>query len=358
MKKNKLTNRFSVLLAGAWTLVPWVVAAGEVRIPLEVPIAGRTVFAGEGGTTELLRDYIIEVYEFIVGGVALVAAVAIMYWGFRWVTAAGNQTIIGSAKEGIQSALMGLVIALTSYTILALINPSFVGLQAADVEPIRFSNVTEAVATSDFTAVDCEEKGTNFAQSLPANLRAHLNFSSGSSSPCTTGASYTALVTALTQLDDPNSPYYGMKLDISSAFRTSDVQQHLYSCYKARTSSSQCNSYVDSAGNTRTCTGCSTAAPDGGSSHQTGYALDVTWYPDTTLPAPNATYASLLGGRRNDPWHDACAVAKSCADGERESLEAFDQFMQSSGFKRICIEWWHFETTDSSGTWCAVGEYR
>jgi hypothetical protein len=122
-RTHSLYTRLSFLLVGLFTVLPARVFGAEdcedLDIDLEIAI---------GSTTEVegLTSYVTLVYQFVVSGVTILAAVAIMYWGFRWVTAAGNQNIIGSAKEGITSALIGLVIGLTSYTILFTINASFV----------------------------------------------------------------------------------------------------------------------------------------------------------------------------------------------------------------------------------------
>lgn len=371
-------------------------------MPLEVPIAGVVKLSADKGTTDLLKGYVVEVYEFIVGGIGIVAVIAIMYWGFRWVTAAGNQTIIGNAKEGIQSALIGLVIAMTSYTILALINPALVSLPSATVSRLAFPEETVGIATSNFSTQDCTTLGVNFLQSLPPNLSAHMNWSAGSSAPCLLNTSYEALVRALTELDNPDSPYYGMKIDISSGYRSYELQYHLFSCDSARTysdipstSREPCPAYYisstgryflnadGSAGSIKPVKGytpvevqpsetaqavaCGSqcnggAAAPGTSNHESGYAIDVAWFKDPNIAAPNATFADLTGGRRNIPWHVGCMVAArgsgSCTTDEYDSVVALDRFMQGSGFKRICKEWWHFESGSTTSTGCAVGDYR
>lgn len=72
-----------------------------------------------------LAHYFTIVYQFALGIVGIIAVVLIMFGGLRWVAAAGNESIIGEAKEIITSAVVGLAIALLSYIILAFINPQF-----------------------------------------------------------------------------------------------------------------------------------------------------------------------------------------------------------------------------------------
>ncbi len=88
----------------------------NIDYTLEQPFGGESVISN-------LAQYIQTVYQFALGIVGIFAVVLIMFGGLRWVAAAGNESVIGEAKEIIISAVTGLVIALLSYTILAFINP-------------------------------------------------------------------------------------------------------------------------------------------------------------------------------------------------------------------------------------------
>lgn len=70
--------------------------------------------------------YIAGLYQFFVGVVGILAAVMILYGGIQWIVAAGNSSRIQSAKNVIFSAIIGLVIAFTSYLLLYLLNPNLV----------------------------------------------------------------------------------------------------------------------------------------------------------------------------------------------------------------------------------------
>lgn len=124
LKHNSLRRSIAILV-GIFSLSPLRVFGIEecesLNIGLEIMIDDTTKVSG-------LTEYVALVYQFIVGAITIVAAVVIMYWGFRWITAAGNQTIVGNAKEGVVSALIGLVLGLTSYLILFMINASLVSL--------------------------------------------------------------------------------------------------------------------------------------------------------------------------------------------------------------------------------------
>ena len=62
-------------------------------------------------------------YYFIVGIAGLAAFVMLVWGGFQYLTSAGNPTAISDAKDKIKSALLGLLLILTSWLILQVINP-------------------------------------------------------------------------------------------------------------------------------------------------------------------------------------------------------------------------------------------
>ncbi|NIP33097.1 hypothetical protein GWN26_13880 [Candidatus Saccharibacteria bacterium] len=84
----------------------------------------------EGGVKYIdvpwLAQYIAAVYQYMVGVAVILAIVMIMYGGFRWIVAGGDAGKIGEAKKTIVQAVIGLAIALGSYTILSIINPNLV----------------------------------------------------------------------------------------------------------------------------------------------------------------------------------------------------------------------------------------
>ncbi len=78
---------------------------------------------GLGNKVSGFPQYIEAIYKLFIGIVGIVAVIMIMVGGFQWLIAAGSAQKISGAKTTIISAIMGLVLALTSYTIISLINP-------------------------------------------------------------------------------------------------------------------------------------------------------------------------------------------------------------------------------------------
>ena len=91
-------------------------------------------------TPSLLGNYISALYQYLLYAAGVVAVVVIMIGGFQWITAGGNQSRIGAAKERITSAIIGLFLALGSYLLLFTISPDLikiVDLSMPSIEPMN-----------------------------------------------------------------------------------------------------------------------------------------------------------------------------------------------------------------------------
>jgi len=93
---------------------------------------------------ESIGKYIRAIYKYAIGVVGILAAVVLMIGGIVWLTAGGNQTKIGEAKSWIGASLTGLIIALTSYMILYMVNPALVQFR-----PIKVTTVEEVERISE-----------------------------------------------------------------------------------------------------------------------------------------------------------------------------------------------------------------
>lgn len=80
-------------------------------------------------STSNLSDIVAWFYYFIIGVSGFAAFIMIVSAGFKYFTSAGNPSAIGDAKDQIKSALLGLLLILTSYIILQTINPDLIILQ-------------------------------------------------------------------------------------------------------------------------------------------------------------------------------------------------------------------------------------
>ncbi len=124
---------------------------------LEIPIPGLefseiTIAPGEQVNIPWIAEYLNALYRFSIIAAAVASTVVIMIGGLLWLTAAGNQATIGRAKEYIIGALMGLIISLGSYFILAQINPRLV-----DFNNIKIQTVGATCGSFDVTSAAQEQ---------------------------------------------------------------------------------------------------------------------------------------------------------------------------------------------------------
>jgi len=112
-------------------------------------------------TPSSLGNYIKAIYTYAIGVVGILSTVVIIFGGFLWATAAGNNSRVDNAKTWIGSALTGLVLALFSYTLLYMINPALVELgpiNPSTVEPISgccsFTDTEHGSRTDTCSATD------------------------------------------------------------------------------------------------------------------------------------------------------------------------------------------------------------
>ena len=83
-------------------------------------------YAGLG--TKDVREVIFLVINVILGFLSIVAIIIILWGGFKWMTAGGNEDQIGEAKNMIIAGVVGLAVIFTSYAIAAFVIRSLVNV--------------------------------------------------------------------------------------------------------------------------------------------------------------------------------------------------------------------------------------
>jgi hypothetical protein len=73
--------------------------------------------ASVGLGTSDLKQTVVNIIQWVLGILALVAVVMIILGGFQWMTAAGNEEKIEKAKKVISAAVIGLIIVLLAWAI-------------------------------------------------------------------------------------------------------------------------------------------------------------------------------------------------------------------------------------------------
>lgn len=114
---------------------------GSVLVVAPAVVHGATAFSIEniGGSVGLgtsdLREVAINVIKWLLGILGLVAVSFLIYGGFLWLTAAGNEERIEKAKRVIVNAVIGLVIVLVSWAIVLYVAKFVTGATGGDTNP-------------------------------------------------------------------------------------------------------------------------------------------------------------------------------------------------------------------------------
>lgn len=135
--------RLAIGLAALLALAAPPVSAAEsnpLEFIFEVPIPGldRSVTVGN----EFFPNYLEAVYVAFVWFVGILATVMVVFGGIKWVAAAGNPARINDARDAINSAIIGVIIALTSVVMLNLISPNLTTFGIPDISKITSKQVS------------------------------------------------------------------------------------------------------------------------------------------------------------------------------------------------------------------------
>ena len=125
MHKNKqfiVTLFLLVFSVGTFFFVTETNAATGLQYTLLEKIPGAPAVTSD------LPGYIEALYRVALIAVVLSAVVMLSIGGFMYLTSAGNTSALGTAKDVIFDAIVGLVIALVAYLILNVINPDLVNV--------------------------------------------------------------------------------------------------------------------------------------------------------------------------------------------------------------------------------------
>ena len=75
-----------------------------------------------GGLSERSLDVTINnIITAVLGLVGIIALGVILYGGFRWMTAAGNEEAVGEAKKIITAGVIGLIIVIVAWAVVSFV---------------------------------------------------------------------------------------------------------------------------------------------------------------------------------------------------------------------------------------------
>ncbi len=156
-KKIKLIGASLLLLSLA--AAHGALAVEPVKFTPEITIPGSDFIAYQeravGDSTKMICDYIIAIYKYAIAIVGIFAVVAIAIGGAIWVLSGGSGARVTEGKSWVIGGLLGLLLALGSFILLASISDEFVTCTLSPVRQIAYKQqATSSTAGLDF--------GTNY----------------------------------------------------------------------------------------------------------------------------------------------------------------------------------------------------
>jgi hypothetical protein len=123
-----------------------IIPSFNVQIPgLTLPTSLQPTADGHYVFIPFLALYFTAIYKFSVGAAAVLAVIMIAIGGFIYLTAAGDPGKTGKAKTMIVNAVVGLFIAVGSYTVLSLINPDLLTFKSLRIEIVQRTEYDNAI---------------------------------------------------------------------------------------------------------------------------------------------------------------------------------------------------------------------
>jgi len=119
----KLLKKFSAVGTSiGLMLLPFAVKAATIDSTLGLNIA-----SSSGLGSQDIRTTIATIINVALSLLGVVVLVIIIYGGFLWMTAGGNDEKVGEAKKWIFGGIIGLVIILSAYAIASFVITKLVG---------------------------------------------------------------------------------------------------------------------------------------------------------------------------------------------------------------------------------------
>jgi len=184
-----------------------------------------------------LATYIVTIYKFGIWTIGIAALLMITLGGIMYVTSAGNNSSMQKAKGIISDALIGVIMALSSWLILYTINPDLLKVKLPDAS-MGVSGSAGQLGVGNSDGSTGSNGSTGSSGSNGSGGSASGSASSGGSTCCKSYDSSTGKYTCTT------SPSGGC----NGESKTGDCSQNSSFCQGASSSSSSSNSTDPNAG--------------------------------------------------------------------------------------------------------------
>lgn len=123
---KNLTRKITIFVAVLFALIiPLVSITQAIEFDPQGNIQKTTGLSNpEGG----LKGTVVRIIQWALGFLGLAAAIFIIYGGFIWMTAAGNEEKVTQAKKILTSAVTGLVIVMLAWALVTFVVKSVINV--------------------------------------------------------------------------------------------------------------------------------------------------------------------------------------------------------------------------------------
>lgn len=123
MQKKAIVAFGLAAMMAAFAVVPALAQQGNLGDTVNEGLDYGTIV---GWGTQDLKTTIMNIVNIIMGFLGIVAILIILYGGFQWMTAGGNDDKVASAKHTITAGVVGLVVVIGAYAIASFVVRSLV----------------------------------------------------------------------------------------------------------------------------------------------------------------------------------------------------------------------------------------
>lgn len=150
-----------------------IISISEQHASAEIPFTPNVDIPGMPRSIDgsSIGEYVKVVYNYAIGSVGILSTVVMTFGGILWITSAGNTSRVEKAKATIAASLTGLILALSSYTLLHIVNPDLLNFKPLDVRPIDTEEVPDLPGL--VSGITVNPNAEEFCEGLPISKEAN-----------------------------------------------------------------------------------------------------------------------------------------------------------------------------------------
>lgn len=113
----KKTTQLFLLIGVVGVLIPQICFGATAMSRLKAVISSKPSYDVDKTTQNTLTDYVGNIISVFLGLLGSIFVILIVYGGYIWMTAAGNEEKVTRAQQIIKSAVIGIIVLVAVYAI-------------------------------------------------------------------------------------------------------------------------------------------------------------------------------------------------------------------------------------------------